>query len=116
MFKSLQIKIVLIFMVLGILMLGVQGILFMNNLQQIAQNATGYNEVQNMVVQEANQARNLTIILTITFIIISIVVAAFLIKAIISPMNKLTKSAEKVAKNKKTSKAIKKEDNSDFHQ
>ena len=87
MFKSLQIKIVLIFMVLGILMLGVQGILFMNNLQQIAQNATGYNEVQNMVVQEANQARNLTIILTITFIIISIVVAAFLIKAIISPMN-----------------------------
>ncbi len=106
MFKSLQIKIVLIFMVLGILMLGVQGILFMNNLQQIAQNATGYNEVQNMVVQEANQARNLTIILTITFIIISIVVAAFLIKAIISPMNKLTKSAEKVAKNKKTSKAI----------
>ena len=102
MLKSIQIKIVLIFMILGILMLGIQGILFMHNLQHIAQNATGYNEVQNMVVEEAMQARNLTIVLTITFIVISIVVAAFLIKAIINPMNKLTKSAEKVAKSKKT--------------
>ena len=102
MLKSIQIKIVLVFMILGILMLGIQGILFMNNLQQIAKNATGYNEVQDMVVKEAMQARNLTIVLTVIFIIISIVVAVFLIKAIINPMNRLTKSAEKVAKNKKT--------------
>ena len=106
MLKNIQIKIVIIFMILGIVTLGVQGILFMHNLQHIAQNAVGYNEVQDMVVKEAMQARNLTIFLTIAFIIVSVVVAAFLIKVIINPMNRLTKSAEKVAKNKKTSKAL----------
>ena len=98
MLKSIQIKIVLIFMILGILMIGIQGVLFTSELGQL-QKAIINNED---VVQEINmQMRNtqiLSIGLIIVFAVISVLVGIFVAKVVISPILKLTKSAEIVAK------------------
>ena len=63
MLKSIQIKIVLIFMILGILMIGIQGVLFTSELGQL-QKAIINNED---VVQEINmQMRNTQILSIVT--------------------------------------------------
>lgn len=98
MLKSIQIKIVLIFMILGILMIGIQGVLFTSELGQL-QSAIQNNE---NVIQEINiQMRNtqiLSIGLIVVFAIISVLVGIFVAKVVISPILKLAKSAEIVAK------------------
>ena len=98
MLKSIQIKIVLIFMILGILMIGIQGVLFTSELGQL-QSAIQNNE---SVIQEINiQMRNtqiLSIGLIVVFAVISVLVGIFVAKVVISPILKLAKSAEIVAK------------------
>ena len=88
MLKSIQIKIVLIFMILGILMIGIQGVLFTSELGQL-QNAIINNED---VIQEINvQMRNtqiLSIGLIIVFAVISVLVGIFVAKVVISPILK----------------------------
>ena len=91
MLKSIQIKIVLIFMILGILMIGIQGVLFTSELGQL-QKAIINNED---VVQEINmQMRNtqiLSIGLIIVFAVITVLVGILVEKVVISQNNKLTK-------------------------
>ncbi len=101
MLKSVQIKIVLIFMILGILMIGLQGALFLTELQRISVEILNNEDVTGLLSTLSSQAKMLTIFLIIVFAIISIMVGIFVAKVIISPISKLTKSAESVAKGKK---------------
>ena len=98
MLKSVQIKIVLIFMIIGILMLGLQGVLFSEQLQEISTEIVKNSELEEMLVMQVKRTQFLTISLIIVFTIISILVGIFVAKVIISPIAKLTKSAEQVAK------------------
>ena len=98
MLKSVQIKIVLIFMIIGILMLGLQGVLFSEQLHEISTEVINNAELEEMLVMQVKQTQFLTITLIIVFTIISILVGIFVAKVIISPITKLTKSAEQVAK------------------
>lgn len=98
MLKSVQIKIVLIFMIIGILMLGLQGVLFSEQLHEISTEVVNNAELEEMLVMQVKQTQFLTITLIIVFTIISILVGIFVAKVIISPIAKLTKSAEQVAK------------------
>lgn len=98
MLKSVQIKIVLIFMILGILMLGVQGILFSVELQRISAEVVNNEPVQQMIVNQMKQTQILTAVLIVIFVIASVLVGIFVTKVIINPIARLTKSAEQVAK------------------
>ncbi len=98
MLKSVQIKIVLIFMILGILMLGIQGILFHAQLQDISKEIINNPSLEQMIQTQVKQAQFITILLICSFTIISILVGIFVAKVIIGPIARLTKSAEQVAK------------------
>ena len=101
MLKSVQIKIVLIFMILGILMIGIQGILFTSELEQIQQIAINNQDINQTVATQVRNTQILSIGLIIVFAIISIIVGIFVAKVIISPILKLTKNAESAAKSGK---------------
>ena len=98
MLKSVQIKIVLIFMILGIFMLTVQGFIFTAELQDVSQQMIGNEQVISTIQTHIKQVQLITIILIVTFTIISILVGAFVAKTILEPIAKLTKSAENAAK------------------
>lgn len=98
MFKSVQIKIVLIFMILGIFMLAMQGILFTVEMQKVSSEIAINEETMQIIQTQIKQTQIITIILVITFAVISILVGIFVAKAILGPITKLTKSAEVVAK------------------
>ncbi|MGN1330707.1 MAG: ATP-binding protein [Clostridia bacterium] len=101
MFKSVQIKIVLIFMILGILMIGLQGTLFLTELEEISAEVANQGDVAQLVTVLDSQVKLLTISLIVVFTIISILVGIFVAKVIISPISKITKSAESVTKSGK---------------
>ncbi len=101
MLKSVQIKIVLIFMILGILIIGIQGTLFLTELQRISSEIVNDGNIQELLTTLTTQVKQLTAFLVIVFGIVSVIVGVFVAKAIISPMSKLTKSAESVAKSGK---------------
>ena len=82
MLKSVQIKIVLIFMIIGILMLGLQGVLFSEQLQEISTEIVKNSELEEMLVMQVKRTQFLTISLIIVFTIISILVGIFVAKVI----------------------------------
>lgn len=98
MLKSVQIKIVLIFMILGILMLGLQGILFSAELQKISTEAVGNEQLQELLINQMHQTQFLSLLMIAVFLIISVLVGIFVAKVIIAPIARLTKSAEKAAR------------------
>ena len=98
MLKSVQIKIVLIFTIIGILMIGMQGILFTLELDQIQSAVTTNGNLTKVIEQEMVRTRALSIILLVIFTIISILVGIFVTKVIINPISRLTKNAEDIAK------------------
>lgn len=98
MLKSIQIKIVLIFMILGVLIIGLQGNLFLTELHRISSEIANDGDIQELLGTLTTQVKQLTAFLIVVFGIISVIVGIFVAKAIISPMSKLTKSAESVAK------------------
>ena len=55
MLKSVQIKIVLIFMIIGILMLGLQGVLFSEQLQEISTEIVKNSELEEMLVMHVKR-------------------------------------------------------------
>lgn len=98
MLKSVQIKIVLIFTIIGILMIGVQGILFTVELGQIQSAVANNRDISQVIEQEMIRTRFLSIILLVIFSVISVLVGIFVAKVIIGPIAKLTKNAENIAK------------------
>ena len=57
MLKSVQIKIVLIFMIIGILMLGLQGVLFSEQLQEISTEIVKNSELEEMLVMQVKRTQ-----------------------------------------------------------
>lgn len=86
MFRSIQIKIILIIMVLAILMLAGYGIF---SIQTMKQASVSENLIKSNIV--------IILITTISFIIISVIIIWFTSKIITRPIYKLIKSAEKIA-------------------
>ena len=98
MLKSVQIKIVLIFMILGILMIGIQGILFTAELRQIEQSIGENTNITEIIETQIQNTQILSVILIAVLVIICVLLGIFMAKAIINPILRLTKSAEIVAK------------------
>ena len=98
MLKSVQIKIVIIFMVIGILMIGVQGVLFSVELNKVQDAVNSSGNIVQVIEEISIQSKIFSGILLGIYTLISILVGIFVAKMIINPIARLTESAEMVAK------------------
>lgn len=97
--KNVQVKIVLIFFILGIILiigLGAGYLSMLNDLEHLS-NQTIDNEMLEIIKTQIKQTKMVIGISTGAYIIISILVGVFVSKVLVSPMKKLIKSAEKIA-------------------
>ena len=98
MFKSVQIKIILIVVLLAIIMFAIPGYLYINYLASL-------NE--EMIYTSISNGKLIFEILAVSFIIISAVIIIFASKIILNPITKLIKSAEKFSDPSNTEKEFK---------
>ena len=97
--KNLNLKIVVIFFMIGIIIilgLGTCYILMLNQIETIGANQYNIEIIQN-VNNQINQTRMIIIISVVMYTIISILIGYYVIKTLVTPMKRLIKSAEKVA-------------------
>lgn len=97
MLKNVQIKIVLIFMILGMAILAFLGINFANQLKEINETVLSGENVSEVVELQLEKTKILTLASIGVFGIISAMIGAFILKSIIAPMTKLIKHAELIA-------------------
>ena len=96
MLKSIQIKIILIFIILGILIMVGLGTLFTYKMQEI--NSKVLNpELQTEIGEEIEETQMLIYYAIGIYGLISIILGIFVVKVVIAPITKLVKSAEKIA-------------------
>ena len=100
--RNIQIKIILLFSIIGILIITGLGFFFINSMNniniQIGQNnLNSLEEISNMINIANGQAKISIIIALIVFGIISLIVGAFISKTIVKPINKLIESAKQIA-------------------
>ena len=101
MVKNTQFKIILIFFIVGIILIGSLGAFYIYSLNGLNEQISNSN-ISNLdqVTLELNQLKTNTlkalIIATVVFTIIGGLISAFLSKFVIYPINKLIKSAEKM--------------------
>jgi len=93
MFKSIQIRIMLIIILLSIIMLLASGFIFVSQLHEIDHESVT-EEILNAKIR---QTEILVSSITVAFLIISTVVLLFASKLILSPMSKLIKNAQRIA-------------------
>ncbi len=101
MVKSIQIKIVMVFMILGIIVITGLGLTFIYQLNyinlQITTTSMSPEEVQQLLVGQVNQIRQIIYVSLIVFTILIIILGAFIAKVVIKPISRLIKSTEMIA-------------------
>lgn len=113
MFKNIQFKIILVFFLIGIIIISGLGIFFLNSINNINMQVQE-GQVQNMqqitdILNQLNiNTKNILIIASIVFIVIGLLIAIFLSKFVIYPLNKLIQSAEKITDDENLSKSSQK--------
>ena len=95
MIKNIQLKIVLIFFILGIVIITGLGIFFTNSLEAINAGIS-QPELTDIIVKEVSNIKISLLIALLVFGVISIIVGIFLSKTVVKPINKLIKNAEKI--------------------
>ena len=105
MLRSIQIKIVMIFMILGILIIGSLGLFFIYNLNIIDNtimiDTMTVQDVKILVENQMQYTKNVIFIFLAVFTVIIFAMGAFIAKVIIEPISRLIKSAEKITKGEK---------------
>ena len=100
MFKKVQSKIILIYFLTGIIIIVGLGVFFSNQLIEVKNtiSSSGLNSTQaaTYVTEIQTQTIEALVIFAVVFTMIGILIAVFLSKFVIYPMNKLIKSAEKI--------------------
>ena len=97
MIRSIQIKIVLIFLVLGLVIIAAMGYINYMNLQVMANEALEASEQSINVMQNMqNQIMIITISTMLIFTLICILVGIFISQKIISPISRLIENAKKI--------------------
>lgn len=99
MLKSVQIKIIIIFILLGVVCITALGMFFINKLE-ISLETVDANRLVSIDVleQQIGDIRVLILYANAIFIIVSLVVGYFVSKAIINPISDLIKTAEKIVR------------------
>lgn len=97
--KNVNLKIVIIFFILGIVIIlgfGASNIFMLNQMENIGTNQENAELMQTITAQ-ISQTKLIIIISMVVYTIISILIGYFVLKAVVSPMKKLIQSAEKIA-------------------
>lgn len=102
MFKNIQFKMILIFFLIGIFIISGLGLLFLNalntfNIQIENGQLSTIQEISNNINNIEMQTKTTLIAAGVVFAIVGIIIAMVLSKFVIYPINKLIKSAEKIA-------------------
>ena len=111
MLKNTQFKIVLIFFLVGIVIISGIGVFFFNSLNmintQIGQDIS-INQLQQIINNLEINTRTVLVVSGIVFALVSLIIAIFLSKFVIYPINKLIQSAEKIKEEEKISNTVSK--------
>jgi len=91
MFKSVQIKIILIVIMLAIIMFAIPGYAYLNYISNL-----DVKDLENLYIVISN-GKLIFLIISVSFIIISTVIIIFTSRIILSPITKLIESAEKIS-------------------
>ena len=102
MLKNVQLKIILIFSILGIVLMSGIGVIYAYNLQNVNFSLVAQTEEQVMAYQELikmqiQNVKVITIILITVYGLISILIGIFVSKVILDPISRLIDSAPKMA-------------------
>ena len=102
MVKSIQIKIVMVFMIVGIVVITGLGLIFLDKLDYINSEILSVNmtsqEIHNLLTEQMRQIREIIYLSLVIFTGLIILLAIFMAKVIIKPISRLVKSAEMIAK------------------
>lgn len=100
MLKSIRFKMVITFLILGILGISALGITYISEVEKLntslVQNGTNVEETMKVFMENI---KIITIIVSAIFVFTMIVIGSILAKVIISPVSNLVKSAEQATKN-----------------
>ncbi len=106
MLKSIQIKIVLVFLIIGLIVIAGIGGSFIYELNYAKVQIQGINEnsqlILNIIDNELYNTKFIIGIVAAVFTVISVIVGVYLTKSVIGPLYKLIKNAEKVASGEET--------------
>ena len=101
MVKSIQIKIVMVFMILGIVVITGLGLTFIYKLNYLHSEITTVNisteEIQQLLGEQMKQTREIIYVSLVIFTILIILLGAFIAKVVIKPIARLIKSTEMIA-------------------
>ena len=95
MLKNVQLKIILIFILVGVVTIGILGYCSIQHLNNVLIN-TNELQLQELVKQEINTTRELVVYSSLCFIGIAIIIGIFATKFIMRPILGLIENAEKV--------------------
>lgn len=96
---NINLKIVIIFFILGIVLIlgiGASCILMLNQIEELGNTQENFVLVES-VRNQLSQTKLIIIIAISVYTVISILIGFFVLKAVVSPMKRLIKSAEKIA-------------------
>jgi len=96
MLKNIQLKIILIFFIIGLIIILGLGTFFSTMLIQTG-NAYNIPEEYEIIINQANNLKNIILIVLAIYGVISILVGIFITKSILNPITKLIESAPKIA-------------------
>ena len=99
MLRNIQLKIILIFGIIGVILISFIGVFYALSLKQLG-DIEGYSFIlQNQI----KNIKNITMIAVLLYGVITILIGIFLSKAILNPINKLIKNAPRIAAGEKVS-------------
>lgn len=97
MLRSIQIKIVLIFLILGLIIIGAMGYINYMNVQHILQNSMTNVEESTLIMQNyQEQILIITLSTMLIYTLICILVGIFITQKVISPISRLIDNAKKI--------------------
>ncbi len=104
MLKNIQIKIVLAFSIVGIIVITTLGTLTVYNLGNIDEEInsnTSIQEIEQLIQSQIHNTKIIILLGLLIFVALMIVIGIFIYKKLITPLSNLIKSAEKATKNEK---------------
>ncbi len=97
MFKDTQIKILVIFFLIGLILISGLGLYYTETYNEILITTNSNTQNYEIIMQKIEQVKQVTISALVTLGVVCLIAGIFISKSIVSPIKKLVKSAERIA-------------------